>query len=719
MVNVSEFFSESWHRVANARISLVASVQIHKQRFRGVTWYVLRDTFNDKFFRIRPEAYQFLMHLTPEKTVQEVWENFIETRPEVAPGQDELIQLLSQLHNANLLYFKNRPDSTRIFERYQKHKNQKKQQQLMSIFFSKFSLLDPDAFLNRCLPFIQKLISPQAALIWFIVVIFGSVAVIDHFDELRDQSQGLLAPDNLAWFFIALFFLKLLHEFGHATMCKRFGGQVHSMGVMMLILTPLPFMDATASWTFRNRWHRALVGAAGMIAELFVASIAAMIWANTGQGTLHSLCFNVMTIASISSLVFNGNPLIRFDAYYILSDILEIPNLAQKSQLQWLFWIQKYAFGVDDISPSASQKESLWLGLYGALSFFYRLLISVGIILFTADEWLFLGFLMATLTTITLIIIPAYRTLNYLYASPKIHRKKSRAYAVSAAFLMVILTLFFIPYSSEIEATGIVESTNFASVFAQTNGYLKVANVKNGQQVQKGDTLLEFTNNELELSIQIIRAKIVEEQILLTQARNENISDLDSIAKHIHVLEQNLMSLLKDKQNLTVVADSFGVWIAPDFTPKISNWFKRGMKLGVIIGSSEYQFTAVVTQEQAFDLFEGNVELKGEVKLRNNTKETIVTNTVQIIPYERRELPSAALGWLGGGAIAVTHNTKSAGKEAAESFFEVRAILKNDENAAFFQGSSGVLRLELSPNSLIRKISRNVNQILLKRYRLV
>lgn len=716
---MSEFFSESWHRVANARISLVASVQIHKQRFRGVTWYVLRDTFNDKFFRIRPEAYQFLMHLTPDKTVQEVWESFIETRPEVAPGQDELIQLLSQLHDANLLYFKNRPNSTRIFERHQKHKNQKIQQQLLSIFFSKFSLLDPNAFLNRCLPFIKKLLSPQAALIWFLVVISGSVAVIEHFDELRDQSQGLLAPDNLAWFFVALFFLKLLHEFGHAAMCKRFGGQVHSMGVMILILTPLPFMDATASWTFRNRWHRALVGAAGMIAELFVAGIAALIWANTGAGILHSLCFNVMTIASISSLVFNGNPLIRFDAYYILSDILEIPNLAQKSQRQWLFWIQKYAFGVDDISPSQTKKESVWLGLYGALSFFYRLLISVGIILFTADEWLFLGFLMATLTAVTLIIIPAYRSLNYLFSSPKIHRKKSRTYAVSTAFLIAILSLCFIPYSSEIEATGIVESTNFVSVFAQTNGYLKVANIKNGQFVQKGDTLLEFTNKELELDIQIIKAKIAEEQVLLTQARNENISDLASIEKHIGVLEQNLTSLLKDQKHLTVLAATSGIWVAPEFKPKLGNWFKHGMKLGAIINPAEYQFTAVVTQEQAFDLFKGKVKLNGEVKLRNDTKETITTETVQIIPYERRELPSAALGWLGGGEIAVTHNAKSTGKEAAESFFEVRAMLKNDKNAAFYQGISGILRLELAPQSLVSRVSRKINQVLLKRYRLV
>lgn len=715
---MSEFFSESWHRVADARISLVSSVQIHKQRFRGQIWYVLRDTFNDKFFRIRPQAYQFLMCLTPEKTVQQVWEEFVKNRPEVAPGQDELIQLLSQLHDANLLYFKNRPDSTRIFERHQKQKRQQQQQKLLSIFFSKFSLFDPDAFLNRLLPLIEKLFSKQAALIWLVIVIAGGVAVIEHFDELRDQSQGLLAPDNLVWFFIALFFLKLWHEFGHAMMCKRFGGQVHSMGVMLLILTPLPFMDATASWTFRNRWHRVLVGAAGMIAELFIAGIAAVIWANTGAGTLHSLCFNLMTIASISSLVFNGNPLIRFDAYYMLSDVLEIPNLAQKSQQQWLFWIQKYAFGVDDISPAQTQKESFWLGFYGLLSFLYRLLISIGIVLFTADEWLVLGFLMAILTSISLIFLPAYRAINYLLASPKIHRKKSRTYSVTGAFILLVLALFFVPYSSEIQATGIVESSNFASIFVQTNGYLKAIYVKNGQSVSKGDVLLEFASNELDLSIEIIESKINEEQISLTQARNENIADLDSIEKRIEVLQQHLDSLHKDKENLTVIAQTSGVWVSDEFLPKLGNWFKRGLKLGAIIDPQEYRFTAVVTQDQAYDLFEGNVALTGEVKLRHDTQKTLTTQTVQIIPYERRELPSAALGWLGGGEIAVTHNQKSTGKEAAESFFEVRAVLKNLQENAFFHGTSGFLRLKLPAKSLASKIARKTNQVLLKRYRL-
>ena len=159
------------------------------------------------------------------------------------------------------------------------------------------------------------------------------------------QSQGLLAPSNLVYLYLCLIVLKVFHELGHAAMTKRFGGEVHVMGVMFLVFTPLPYMDASASWAFRNKWHRILVGSAGMIVELFFASIAAWFWVYSGEGAVKSIAFNVMMIGSISSLFFNGNPLTRLDSYYILSDWLEIPNLGERAKKQWFFCIEKFFFG--------------------------------------------------------------------------------------------------------------------------------------------------------------------------------------------------------------------------------------------------------------------------------------------------------------------------------------------------------------------------------------
>ena len=238
---------------------------------------------------------------------------------------------MSQLYFANLLQYDLAADSAQLFERYKKRRQREIGFQFLNIMFMRFPLLDPDRFLVRTLPVVRKLISPFGAVLWLLVVGFGLNIVVDNFSALRVQGQGMLATNNLFLLYLGLIVVKTFHEFGHAYFCRRFGGEVHVMGVMLMIFTPMPYVDATSSWSFRERWKRVLVGAAGMIVEIFIAAIAAFFWAQTGPGILHSLAYNIMFVASVSTVIFNVNPLMRFDGYYILSDLLEIPNLNQRA----------------------------------------------------------------------------------------------------------------------------------------------------------------------------------------------------------------------------------------------------------------------------------------------------------------------------------------------------------------------------------------------------
>src|SRR5205085_6418982 len=165
---------------------------------------------------------------------------------------------------------------------------------------------------------IRLLYSPLGALVWLIVIGAAGKVALDNAQALKEQSQGILDPGNLFLLYVGMVLTKTVHEFGHAFACRRFGGEVHTMGIMFMIFTPMPYVDATSSWSFRSRWHRVVVGCAGMIHELFLAAIATFVWANTGQGALHSLAYNMMFISSVSTLVFNINPLMRFDGYYIM-----------------------------------------------------------------------------------------------------------------------------------------------------------------------------------------------------------------------------------------------------------------------------------------------------------------------------------------------------------------------------------------------------------------
>jgi putative peptide zinc metalloprotease protein len=253
---------------------------------------------------------------------------------------------------------------------------------------------------------IHRILSPLGLGVWIVTLCWAAKLVADNADIAFDSAQAVLASDNLFLLYLGLIFVKAFHELGHAAVCHRYGGEVHTMGLMFMIFTPLPYMDATSSWGFRSRWQRAFVGAAGMLAELFVASLAAIYWAVSGTGALHSLAYNIMFVASVSTLLFNANPLLRLDGYYILSDLLDIPNLHIRSTEHLKYLLEHFLFKYSGARPSAkNRREMIELSLYGVLSSIYKVIIFLGITLFVADKWLILGTLLAIVGVVTGVLL--------------------------------------------------------------------------------------------------------------------------------------------------------------------------------------------------------------------------------------------------------------------------------------------------------------------------
>ncbi|MBT8372359.1 MAG: peptidase M50, partial [Deltaproteobacteria bacterium] len=315
MTTASRTFSESWHRVAQLQVSLRRTVPIRKQLFRGETWYVLQDPFNNHFFRIRPQAHEFIVRLKAGRTVAQVWEACLARNPDDAPGQDDVIQLLSQLYYANMLFCDLPADSSKLFERYHKRKQKETRSKLLSLMFFRIPLFDPENLLRHCTPLVRLFSGRLALFIWLLTLGWAAKTIFEQFPVVVTEAKTLLVLNNLALLYLGLLVVKTLHEFGHTLVCKRFGGEVHTMGIMLIIFAPIPYMDATSSWGFRNRRHRILVAASGMFYEFFAASCAALIWAHSGPGAIHSLAFNMMVVASVSTVLFNANPLLRYDGY--------------------------------------------------------------------------------------------------------------------------------------------------------------------------------------------------------------------------------------------------------------------------------------------------------------------------------------------------------------------------------------------------------------------
>lgn len=717
MADAPATFSESWFRVANQRISLRPSVEVRRQNFRGQRWMVLENPLTNQFFRMHPASYEFVARLRPERTVEEVWKECLARFPDEAPGQEAVIRILSQLYQAGLLQYDLSSDTAQLFKRFERTRQREMRSRLLNIMFLRIPLLDPDRFLQAAMPVARLLLNPIGALLWLAVVGVGIKNVVDNYKAALDQSQAVLAPDNLLLLYLATVFIKTVHEFGHAFFCRRYGGEVHVMGVMFMIFTPMPYVDATSSWGFRRRYQRVLVGAAGMIVELFVAAIAAVVWSRTSAGVVHSLAYNMMFTASVSTLVFNLNPLMRFDGYYILSDLLEIPNLSQRSMQMLRYWAEKHLLGVTKAEyPALSTKEGVWLGVFGVASGIYRVVVFAGILLFIADRFLLLGILMAAVCAIAWVATPTIGLIRYLATSPRLDRCRPRAVSVVlglAAVLLVLLQL--VPFPSHFRAPGVVRSPEESEVHNDTPGRLLEVLAKPGSPVQKGDALLRLSNPELELSIRSAEASRAEVEAQIRQAMQMQTANLRPLNSRLQTANELLQRLHNDQAALTVRARQTGTWVAPHVVDFKGRWMLRGADLGFVVSSDHYQFVATVAQEDADRLFAQSLH-RAEVRLHGQAGDTVAVGAMKIIPAEHRNLPSAALGWAGGGMIAISSEDPE-GRRAAEAFFEVRADL-HPEKRALLEGHSGEIRFDLPSEPLLPRWMRRLRQMLQKRYQL-
>lgn len=709
-------FSESWYRIAHQRIWLRPGVRVRRQNYRGERWFVLDNPFSNQFFRIRPAAYELIARLGPDRTVQQAWQECLDRFPDEAPGQEAVIQLLSQLYHGNLLQYENAADSAQLFERYKKRQEREVRSRLLNLMFMRFPLLDPDRFLVRTMPLVGRLISPLGALLWLFVVGWGVKVAMDNFAVLREQTQSVLSPDNLVLLYLGMVVIKTLHEFGHAFFCRRFGGEVHVMGVLLMIFTPMPYVDATSSWSFRSRWQRVLVGAAGMIVEVFIAALMVFVWANTGPGTLHNLAYNMIFIASVSTLVFNLNPLLRFDGYYILSDLVEIPNLQQRANLQLRHLCERYLFGIKkSVSPTDRRKEAFWLVVFGILSGIYRVVVFGGILLVVADRFFIIGIIMAAICAISWVLVPAWRFGQYLASNPQLERTRLRAVAVSAVgFAAILLLLAVVKFPSHFRAPGVLLAQERTQVVTETAGYLRALLVEPGSRVTAGQPLLEFANPELDLELVNARAAVSELDARLRLAMKQRTADLKPLTMRLNAVNGRVQKLEMDKAALVVKARHDALWIAPELPDQVGRWLPRGTRLGLLINPAAFEFAAVIKQEDGDALFARKIS-GAEVRLRGQADEVVPIGKWRVIPAEQQTLPSAALGWTGGGEVPVSVDDP---QKAVEPFFEVQADVLPKADVAILHGRSGKIRFDLEPEPLLPRWIRRLQQLLQKRYQL-
>jgi putative peptide zinc metalloprotease protein len=719
-------FHEAWYRVAGLRPRLLAGVRTHRQHFRGQSWYVLENPASDQYSRISEEAYRFLGLLDGRRTVADVWLLCNEQLGDRAPTQGEVIQLLGQLHAANLLYVELAPDSEALFDRYHKRVTREVQSYLMNLLFLRIPLLDPNRFLDRWVGIFGRFFSWVGLVLWLAIVGTGLYFVIGNAADLVSQSADVLDPGNLVFLYLSLTAIKIVHEFSHAFACKRFGrlngtgGEVHKMGVMFLVLFPLPYVDTSSAWAFRSKWHRAIVGLAGVMAELAAASVAAVVWAHTSTGTPHIIAYNVIFVASVSTVLFNGNPLLRFDAYYVLTDLIEIPNLAQRYRLYFSYLVRRYAWGLKRIwNPAYTTGERFWFLSYGTLSSLYRVYISIRILLFLNSrlpEALFILVPILALSGIVAwLIVPVGKFVHYLATSEELSRKRPRAIAstvMTLAVLAVVLGVLRMPDHCRVE--GIVEPEGLAIVHAQTDGFVTGFLASQTQVAPGGATLIEAANPALEAER---RGLYAERRILEVRRRLAALKETAAVQildEQLEALQEKIARVEQELSWLHLAAPVAGTWIAPEIESTEGRYVRRGETLGVVADLDNLLIRATAGQSVAALLIE---QADQEVEIRGHARpEPTMGGTIErIFPAGQEQLPSEALGYAVGGSMPVDVRDPR-GTKTAEQFFEIRIRPHLAEPGQWLTGQRVVVRFRLPSKPLAAQVYHYGRQLFQRRF---
>ena len=717
-------FSESWYRVAELSPRLHPCLQSYRQYHRGEQWYILEDPVSNGYFRISYAAYNFLALLDGERTVAKVWDICNDKFGDEAPTQGEVIQLLGQLHSTNLLFGDIPVDSSGLLKRYKQRRQKEITGQIRGFLFMKIPLWDPDRFLRIFSPLCGLLFTASGMFLWTALALLGIVYALANTADLSRQDTAMLSASNLPWLYLCFAIIKVLHELGHGFACKKFGldagsdGPVHTMGVMLMLLTPIPYVDCSSSWALRSKWQRVIVGGAGMLVELMIAAVAVIVWSQTSEGSLiHSLAYNVMFVTSVSTLLFNGNPLLRYDAYYMLSDILEIPNLASRSNNYFFYIFKKYVFGIkDSFHPAEGGREKFWLFTYAIAAFIYRIVIMVSITLFLTDLMFALGVFFAVGGVFKTFIKPVWQFARYLLTSPELARNRPRALVISGIFSSLILAgVFLYPVADRIRIEGVVEPKNIKIVYALTDGFLTELE-KSGSHCEKGKLLLKAENPVLENDYEKQTIQLKELAFRYKLAQTQNIAESQVYLKQIKVLKENLKKGREKIAKLSLVAPGKGVWIHEDLESFKGSYLQKGTELGKFVNLEDMLVRAVAPQEHAQIL--RNAESSLEIRIKGRPDLLFTGEVTKSFPVGQQNLPSAALGYAVGGELQ-TSAADQDGKTSAEKVFELHVEPSADSIGHIYSGQILILRFDLAPKSLAEQGIRSLKQSFQKRFNIL
>jgi putative peptide zinc metalloprotease protein len=638
---------------------------------------VIQDPASGRNHRLGPNVYYLIALMDGSRSVSEIWNAALTHLGDDAPSQAELILLLSQLHTGDLLQCDVTPDTAEVFQRFSKSERSRWISRLANPMFARIPLWDPDEWLCRWLPVVEKLFKPWVLVVWLAVVGYSLLETGVHWGELSAPGlSSVLDPMNLVILFLSYPLVKILHELGHAFATRFYGGEVHEVGVMFLLMVPMPYVDASASSSFGSKWQRITVASAGVMVELFISALALLLWLQIAPGLLRSVLWNIMLIGGASTLLFNGNPLLRFDGYYVLADFLEIPNFAGRATQYLRYLFEHYVLGLPERRRMwMARGEPAWFVIYGITSWIYRLGITVGIALFLAGQFFFVGVLLALWGLALQLLLPAVRGIAELRRDPRVQESRLRTAGMCAGLAAAaVLVVFVMPWPAWSTFEGVVWIPERSQVRAGTAGFVRRIAVRPGTTVTPGQVLIETEDPLLDARVRVLEASLEEARTERIRERGRSVASARIVDDEIARLEAELATARARAAQGAIRSPESGRFVshARDLPGR---FVERGDLLGYVASFVDPTVRAVVPQADIAWVRARTKSIK--VRLAESPGRILPATLRNVVPTATDQLPSMALGAGGGGAVAVDARDPE-GLTATEPFFHVDLALPSD-----------------------------------------
>ena len=635
----------------------------------------------------------------------------ITTETTLTPQPFEVETFITYLTRNHLLQPTTNHDRKRFLRQRQKNRSWW-QWLLQNYLFIRMPLWHPDPFLKRTLPYIRWLFTGGFATFIGLVALFGLVLLMRQWESFTTTFLHFFTFTGMLYYGGALIVSKTLHELGHAYTAHRYGCRVPTMGIMFLVFWPVLYTETSEAWKLTARRQRLAIGMAGILAELGLAAVATLVWSFLPEGPMKSATFLLASTLWVLSLGINLNPLMRFDGYFLLSDITGIANLQSRSFSYARWWLREQLFGFAIAPPEPASKGRQWFLIFFAISTgIYRLFLFLGIALLVYHFFFkLLGLFLFAVEIIWFIARPIGEEVMAWYQ----HRKafhKNRALLRTSLLSLLLLTGLALPWPyASTTVPALLQAQHHTTLYTPTAARIDRIHVRAGQHVHEGDLLFLLEAPDLQYRRQTIEHNIalMRWQLSVQEMRSNPLESDRVLQQTLDTLRAQHKTVLTDLEKLRITAPFSGtvVDLAEDITS--GDWVAKEKSLLTLMDENHPMVESYIAEA---DLGVVSDNAIGTFYPEDPDARPLTGHLQRIDQTTTRYLSEPYLASVHGGPLPVRMD--QAGKLVVEGSY-YRSDLSLDQARPLHQISRGYLSIKTTPESLLKQFWRMVHAIFIR-----